>query len=135
MKRWKKEFEWTSIPDGYKRLKGRKEMANSTNLYGLYDLGDDGTILYSHDGACRPSARPELVGRNFFEDVSGFDNIPDFRLQFYSFLRSRKAVESFILDSASGIARCKTKVYMARAFENDNHSPHERVMLVIREGA
>ncbi len=110
-------------------------MANSTDLYGLYDLGDDGTILYSHDGTSRPSTRPELVGRNFFEDVSGFADFPDFRLQFYSFVRSRKAVDSFTLDSNSGSARCKTKVHMARAFENDNYSPHERVMLVIREGA
>lgn len=110
-------------------------MANSTDLYGLYDLGGDGTILYSHDGACRPSARPELVGRNFFDDVTGFDNMPDFRLQFYTFVRSRKAVDSFTLDLDSGNARRKTKVHMARAFENDNHSPHERVMLVIREGA
>lgn len=109
-------------------------MANSMDLYGLYDLGDDGTILYSHDGSCQPTVRPELVGRNFFEDVSGVDNMPDFRLQFYTFVRSRKAVESFILNSESGNARRKTKVHMARAFENDNHSPHERVMLVIREG-
>lgn len=114
---------------------GEKKMANSTDLYGLYDLGGDGTILYSHDGACRPSSRPELVGRNFFDDVTGFDNMPDFRLQFYTFVRSRKAVGSFTLDLDTANARCKTKVYMARAFENDNHSPHERVMLVIREGA
>ncbi len=110
-------------------------MANSMDLYGLYDLGDDGTILYSHDGACQPSIRPELVGRNFFDDAAGFDNMPDFRLQFYTFVRSRKAVESFILDLDSGNEQRKTKVHMARAFENDNHLLHERVMLVIREGA
>ncbi len=57
-------------------------MATSKDLYGLYDLGGDGTILYSNDGACRPSARPELVGRNFFEDVSGFDNMPVFACSF-----------------------------------------------------
>lgn len=108
-------------------------MANSTDFYGLYDLGGDGTILYSHDDACRPASRPELVGRNFFEDLSPVADIPDFRLHFYTFIRSRKAVDSFVLDS--GNASRKTKIHMARAFENDNDSARERVMLVIREGA
>ena len=110
-------------------------MGNSTNFYGLYELRDDGTILYSHDGAGQPSVRPELVGQNFFEDISGFENIRDFRLYFYNFVRSRKAVDSFVLDKGVGNLNGKTRILMARASEKDNYSSHERVMLVIREGA
>lgn len=108
-------------------------MGNSTKFHGLFDLRDDGMIVYSRALDSNAAIRGDLVGQNFFDKFDGTGESVDFRLQFYEFVKSRRGVESIVLDSTQGNARLKNKVLITRAYENDDHSPHERFMLEILE--
>jgi hypothetical protein len=110
-----------------------REIQKDTNW--VFELEDDGTVLHSfpHQKQAEESSATELVGYNFFEDATGFDNISDFERHFKTFVRSRKAVETFTLRCSQGSEAVNAKVIMTRAYQTTSYClPTGVVMLEIR---
>jgi len=100
----------------------------------VFELEDDGTILHSspHRKEAEELSTSEVVGHNFFDDISGFDNISDFEKHFKTFVRSRKAAESFTVRCSSGSDAASAKVIMTRGYKTGYCLPTSVVMLEIR---
>jgi hypothetical protein len=72
----------------------------SIGVFGLYELSDEGKILYSRprreNGLDGPS--PEFVGRDFFHDIVGCENKDDLRRHFRRFITDGRPVDAFLFD-------------------------------------
>ena len=114
------------------------EMFSHTGeVFGLYELADDGTILYSrprgNDGLHQP--KPEVVGQDFFRDIVGCQNKEDLRRHFRQFIRGDRSVDAFLFDCLFESQVIRTKIFMTRAYEADEVSGNEIVILDIRRAS
>lgn len=114
-------------------------MANrgSGDVFGLYELTDSGTVLYSRsrteEGLRAPNQ--EFVGQDFFRDVAPFENTEDLRRHFRQFIAGARSVDAFVFDGFSGSEVIRTKVLMTRAFETDHDHAAGIVIMDIRRAA
>ena len=110
-------------------------IGEDVGVFGLYELSDEGTILYSRprgsDGL-RESIS-ETVGRDFFRDIVGCDNREDLRSHFRRFLSGHRPVDAFLFDCLFERTVVRTKIFMTRAFENDVDDAKEIVIMDIRQ--
>lgn len=107
---------------------GDAQMQNERQTYWLFELDDDGTVIYS-----RPHiADNDMEGHNFFDECRGFEDLPKYRQHFYSFIKSKKAAASFIWRCSSDNGSMDTKVMMTRAFQTGSYPPTGVVMMEIR---
>ena len=109
----------------------------SADLFGLYELSDDGTILYSRsrseDGLREPTS--EVIGRDFFHDIARFDNSADLRRHFRRFISGDRPVDTFAFDCLFETQIVRAKIFMTRAFEtNDDHAGEIVIMDIRRAG-
>lgn len=109
----------------------------NVGVFGLYELSDQGTILYSRprrenvlDG---PS--PEYVGRDFFHDIVGCENKDDLRRHFRRFITDGRSVDAFAFDCMFERKIVRTKIFMTRAFEMDDEHANGIVIMDIRQAA
>ena len=69
-------------------------------VFGLYELANDGTILYSrrrtHDGLY--GAEHKNVGQDFFRDIFPCQNNDDLRRHFRRFITGDRSVDTFVFD-------------------------------------
>jgi hypothetical protein len=96
----------------------------------IYELEDDGTVIYS-----RPRSEGEqigLEGQNFFDEVAGFEDIARYRKHFQSFVKSNKAIASFIWRRSSAGMSIDTRVLMTRAYQSGGCPRTGVVMMEIR---
>ena len=65
------------------------------NIFWTFELEDDGTVLHSnlHTAESVDESSPKMVGRNFFDDTTGFEDMVAFERYFKTFVKSRKAAE------------------------------------------
>ena len=77
-------------------------LLTQAELFGLYELGVDGTVLFYKASGDNESATAiqNLVGLNFFTEVSHFVNIEEFRRRFENFVEGRQSVDSFTFNSS-----------------------------------
>ena len=113
-------------------------MKNTQNdIFWIFELEDDGTVLHSSFHSMEAAADPllsGLVGRNFFDDMSGFDDISEFQRHFKRFVKSDKAAERLVLkrsSGSSGKSKFDAKVSMTRAFQTGYFTSSGVVMLEI----
>jgi len=108
----------------------------ATNTSGLFELKDDGTVLYSRFRKDNQllNAIPEMVGHNFFDEIAGFENARDFRRIFNNFISSNKFTDNFVFDCRFTDETVRVRVMMVRAFENRYPNPSDIVILDIRNG-
>jgi len=110
---------------------------SSTNVFGLYELSNDGTILYrrprTDDGLSEPEST--IVGRDFFRDIGGCENIEDLRHHFRRFITSDQPVDIFTFDCRLERAVVRAKVCMTRAYEHDHDHAGGIVIMDIRQAA
>lgn len=108
----------------------------SANASGLFELKNDGTIVYSRfrQNNNLISADSELVGHNFFDDVAGFENSRELRRLFNNFVKSSKFTDNFVFDCRFPDKIVRVRVMMVRAFENSFPNPSDIVILDIRNG-
>ena len=103
-------------------------------VFGLYELSDKGTVLYSrprgNDGLHQPT--PEIVGQDFFHDVVGCENKDDLRRHFRRFIGGDRPVDAFMFDCLFESEVVRTKIFMTRASETDDGFANEIVILDIR---
>lgn len=107
----------------------------SLKVFGLYELSDEGTILYTRPrgahGLDRPSS--EFVGHDFFHDIVGCDNKDDLRRHFRQFISGSRPVEAFVFDWMYEQQTVRTKIFMTRAFETDDMRANEIIIMDIRQ--
>jgi hypothetical protein len=101
----------------------------------LFELQDDGTVLYSSPRPVRGVAYPTapLVGRNFFDEVIGFEDVSELRRRFQRFVRGRTAADSFSVTCVAGPEPARARIVMTRTFQPGYSSPEGMVMLEIKE--
>lgn len=93
-----------------------------TDVFGLFELTSDGTVLYSRarrqDVLKEPA--PEAIGRDFFRDIARFENTGALRRLFRRFLNDGRPVDSFLFDCLFETEVVRAKVFLTRAFEIDH---------------
>ena len=81
----------------------------------VFHSEDDGTGIYSRSKMNGQVGG--LEGRNFFDEIAGFEDIAEYRRNFHSSVKSNKAVESFIWRRSSAGQSINTKILMTRAYQ------------------
>ena len=113
------------------------ENGAGSEVFGLYELADDGTILYSRprvaDGLHDP--QPGIIGRDFFRDVFPCRNIDDLRRHFRRFITEAKPNDTFVFDGLFEEEIVRAKILMTRAFEHDQDHAGGIVIMDIRRAA
>lgn len=109
------------------------------NLFGLFELDDAGTVLYSRiepDGETRTVAPvPDVAGRNFYEEVAGFENVEEFRRRVTQFTLSASPADNFHFDCRYEDDALPVRVLLARIRERVDHERTKSVLVHIRRGA
>lgn len=105
------------------------------NFFGLFELDDSGTILYSRiepDG--RTDKRgPDVAGRNFFKEIISFENAEELRQRITTFRRSAIQADNFIFTCRTRNSLLPVRVLLARIHERTNGSRIKSVLLHIRK--
>jgi hypothetical protein len=112
------------------------EMSGShAEVFGLYELSGDGTVLYSRRRGERGLDEPaaETIGRDYFHDVAGFANTGDLRRHFRRFLTDSRPSDTFVFDCLFETEVVRAKVFMTRAFEVDQEHSGGIVIMDIRK--
>lgn len=106
----------------------------SLQLFGLFELDDAGTILYSRpceSGEPRENGH-SIVGQNFFEEMGPIENGHFLRRHFKNFLESKRSVDSFIFQGFYARAPVKAKILMTRGHETHHNPPAGIVIMDIK---
>jgi hypothetical protein len=108
----------------------------ATNTSGLFELKNDGTVLYSRFRLNNRliNANSEMIGHNFFDEIAGFENAGDLRRIFHNFVKSNKFTDNFVFDCKFPDETVRVRVMMVRAFENNYPQTADIVILDIRNG-
>ncbi len=79
-------------------------------LFGLYELALDGTVLFykANAGNDSPTMSAGLVGRNFFTEIANFENVAEFRRRFENFIEGRQSVDNFTVKDS----RCESQKHL-----------------------
>jgi hypothetical protein len=115
----------------------RPESAPEQKLYGLIEIDQTGTVLYTRfegEGAAYFSAR-DCAGRNFYTEVAPFRNVDDFRLRLDTFRQGTLAAHSmdFTCDYADGPHA--VRVLLARIRERSEYDVTKSILVHIRRAA
>jgi hypothetical protein len=110
---------------------------SSTNVFGLYELSNDGTVLYTRPRTVDGLSAPEqaVVGRDFFRDVFGCENIDALRQHFRKFIMGDESVDTFTFDCMFEQKSIRANIFMTRAYEHDRDHAGGIVIMDIREAA
>jgi hypothetical protein len=110
---------------------------SSTNVFGLYELSNDGTILYRRARTDNGLSEPEatIVGRDFFRDIGGCENIEDLRHHFRRFISGDQPVDIFNFDCRIEREVVRAKVFLTRAYEHDQGHAGGIVIMDLRQAA
>ncbi len=106
----------------------------TAEVFGLYELSSDGTVLYSRsrDGERLTDGNSGVIGRDFFREIAGFQNTDDLRRHFRRFVTEDRSVDTFVFDCLYETEVVRAKVFMTRAYENDHDHSGGIVILDIR---
>ena len=109
----------------------------STNSSGLFELNNEGTVLYSRFRLNNRlvNSDPELVGQDFFEEIAGFENAKELRRIFNNFVKGNQFTDNFVFDCRFAEKTVPVRVMMVRAFENNYPNHADIVILDIRNSA
>jgi hypothetical protein len=106
-------------------------------LFGLFELDDAGTVLYSRceaDGEpC--DTLPDIAGLNFYDEVAPFRNVEEFRLRVSEFARGASPADNFNFDCRYEDHAQPVKVLLARIRERVDNKRTKSVLVHIRKGA
>ena len=105
-----------------------------TEVFGLYELANDGTVLYSRPRAADGlhAAEQGRVGMDFFRDIMPCKNNEDLRRHFRRFITGDQSVDTFVFDCMFEQQIVRAKIFMTRARENDQAHAGEIVIMDIR---
>jgi len=123
---------------GERKLQTKGEIPQTMNeqLFGIYELDNFGTVLYSRrrsDETEPPTVGSTMVGHNFFEKIGQNEDVEELRRHFKSFLSSQRPVESFIFEGKFNDTSIKARVLMTRGHETVNDSASSIVIMDIKQ--
>lgn len=112
-------------------------LINQGTLFGLFELDEAGTVLYSRveidAGTGLREKVPDVTGRNYFSDVAPFANAEELRLKVADFVRSRHQAGGFNFTCYLDGAPLNVKVLLARIRERTNGEQTKSVLVHIRK--
>ena len=110
---------------------------SNADVFGLYELSSDGTVLYSRarreDVLSEPAS--EAIGQDFFRDIARFENTGALRHHFRRFLSDGRPVDSFLFDCLFESEVVRAKVFLTRAYEIDHDHAGGIVIMDIRQAS
>ena len=103
-------------------------------LLGLFELDAAGKVLYYRmESAGEASGTsPDIVGRNFYNEIAGFENVEEFRRCVTEFTRSDAAADSFDFECRYGDFAPRMKVLLARICESENRENTKSVLVYLK---
>ena len=102
-------------------------------VFGLFELSDDGTVLYSKTADPNLSKKLEqAVGLNFFDEAAPFENREEFRGYLKRFIMSGYPSESFNFTCQKENQIIPAKVMLVRITERQSEQRAETVIVDIR---
>lgn len=103
-------------------------------VFGLFELSDEGTILYSRSdsGAGSNYALPQLVGRNFFDEAAPFENTDEFRHYVNRFIKSNYPSEIFNFNCRIKDRNIPAKIKLVRIIERSSERRAHTTIVDIR---
>jgi len=109
-------------------------LMTAQELLGLFELDAAGKVLYYRmDSAGEPSGTsPNIVGRNFYNEVAGFENVEEFRRCVTEFTLSDTAADSFDFECRYGDFAQRIKVLLARICESVNRNNTKSVLVYLK---
>jgi hypothetical protein len=105
------------------------------NFFGLFELDDSGTVLYSRiEAEGRSHAeRAHLNGQNFFHEMVPFENKEEFRKRIARFARSQIQADNFIFNGRINNGSLPVRVLLARITERSNADHTKSILVHIRK--
>jgi hypothetical protein len=110
-------------------------LAAADNYYGLVELDQAGTVLYSRpDDDAGREAFAGISGSNFYTEVAPFENVEEFRARLGEFAAGSSPAESFVFE-----CRCRggeiapVRVLLARMRQRADGGRSESVLVHIRK--
>src|SRR5215212_6985769 len=103
-----------------------------SDIFGLYELSGDGTVLYSRGRGERDPAEP-VVGRDFFHEIAPFENVADLKRHFRRFVTDNRPSDTFVFDCMFATEVVRAKVFMTRGYEVDGDHTGGIVIMDIRQ--
>lgn len=108
------------------------------NYFGLFELDDSGTVLYSRiepDAGSDGSSRPDVRGRNFFKEVLPFENGEEFRQRVAQFSRRSLHADNFIFHCRIKSTLLPVRVLLVRTEARADRSRTKSILLHIRKSS
>jgi len=103
-------------------------------VFGLFELSDEGTVLYSRSAAAQSAQpSPEIVGRNFFDEVAPFENTEEFRRYVERFIQSDFPSESFNFTCQIKNENIPAKIMLVRIIERSSERRAKTTIVDIRK--
>lgn len=105
------------------------------NLFGVFELDTAGTVLYCGARKDSNTLEPELnlVGRNFFEEASAFENVRGFQNRFKRFVSDSFSTDSFNFSFRTREKVTEAKVMLLNVRERDFDNSASLVIVDIRK--
>ena len=109
-------------------------LETAQELLGLFELDDAGRVLYYRmNSAGEPGGTSaDIVGRNFYNEVAGFENVEEFRRCVTEFTRSATAADSFEFECRYGSSAQRVKVLLARICESVNRENTKSILVYLK---
>jgi hypothetical protein len=106
----------------------------TTNLFGIFELSDDGTVLTSliRENGRYKKPIAKMVGKDFFDEIADFENTFDLRKHFRNFITSRKSFDIFEFRCEYPRQTLQTRISMTRGTEFDYDHSNGIVIMDIR---
>jgi hypothetical protein len=108
----------------------------SGKFYGLLELDEEGTVLYSRvepDGAASGAGALDLTGLNFYKEVAPFSNVGEFRHQLDSFRRGQQPATSLDFTCEYEDGPLTVRMLLARIRERSELNTTKSVLVHIRK--
>src|ERR1044072_8968443 len=109
-------------------------LMTAQELLGLFELDDAGKVLYYRmDSADEPSGMsPDIVARNFYNEVAVFENVEEFRRCVTEFTPSATAADSCEFECRYGSSAHRVKVLLARIGESVNRANTKSILVYLK---
>jgi len=105
------------------------------NNAGLFEINDAGTILYYRlDNRKHPSEKSSaVVGRNFFDEVSPFENVEELRRRFKLFISGDCPTENFKFTCRTKSQIIPAKIMLVRITDREDSRRAKTTIVDIRK--
>jgi hypothetical protein len=110
-------------------------LLEEANFFGLFELDDSGTVLYSRIEADDRSHVEEahLTGLDFFNQIVPFENKEEFRQRIARFARSQIQADHFIFNCRINNGSLPVRVLLARIRERSDAGQLKSILVHIRK--